>query len=598
MQDNPFRGSARRYSLTLNALRVFQERWVSVKRASLVNPIQSTIPRNLIFLLIWTLTVALLFGVLPSTSDLPAAAQEKKGAIHNLSGATSTPGQIEVTWDAASPAPTDYRVVWAKKDEKFRSYRDEEGNAYPTTNSVTLTGLEEGAEYKIMLRSRYFAPGGTKPTSSGPWSERVYSIVASTPTTTTTQAPTPESTQEPSVEGAITGLTLTTPALRTLGVSWDPASPAPVDYQLNWVKGDDSFAPDSRRWNLYPTANASTLKRLEAGAVYRVQVRARYQDTSDEEVLRNGPWSESASLTVAATSDQVTPPSKPTGLMALGAFNQVILLWNDPGDDSIVRYRVLRGTDADTLEVITENASSASADYTDIRVSPETTYIYAIEAVNSSGTSERSTTAAVSTPPNPGQSDGELQVAHQSEAQTLVSTLHQPTLTGSAESGVVDTSPRKLFQRFTTGDNSAGYSLSGVMVRLKTVADSSVPRVRIRKSDLCPLPQLASNFALLTNPTNFSEVARERNVFTAYFTAPDSTILEPNTTYWIIFEETSDDGYYSPAATTTSEIDSGGAQSWTVGSGCGTSGRGSLRGLTVFGLAHPRSISVVGSPLE
>ena len=80
------------------------------------------------------------------------------------------PGTLTIRWDAASPAPGDYRVNWARADEAFPSWQDDEGNAYPTSNSYTLSDLDEGSEYKVQVRSRYFDENGDLE-DSGPWSE-------------------------------------------------------------------------------------------------------------------------------------------------------------------------------------------------------------------------------------------------------------------------------------------------------------------------------------------------------------------------------------------------------------------------------------------
>ena len=49
---------------------------------------------------------------------------------------------------------------WAKSNESFPSYTEDHGNAYPTTNSHTESGLEEGAEYKVRVRARLFQGSG------------------------------------------------------------------------------------------------------------------------------------------------------------------------------------------------------------------------------------------------------------------------------------------------------------------------------------------------------------------------------------------------------------------------------------------------------
>ncbi|MDE2803469.1 MAG: fibronectin type III domain-containing protein, partial [Chloroflexota bacterium] len=84
-------------------------------------------------------------------------------------------GELRITWDASSPTPNDYRVIWALRNGSFPSWRDPDGNAYPTESELTLTGLEAGAEYKIRVRAR-FGRG-----DSSPWSEVVYGTTADVP---------------------------------------------------------------------------------------------------------------------------------------------------------------------------------------------------------------------------------------------------------------------------------------------------------------------------------------------------------------------------------------------------------------------------------
>ena len=81
-------------------------------------------------------------------------------------------GELRITWDAPSTAPNDYRVVWALGGDSFPSWRDPDGNAYPTEPEHTVTGLEAGGEYKVRVRARYGSDG------SGPWSDIAYGTVA------------------------------------------------------------------------------------------------------------------------------------------------------------------------------------------------------------------------------------------------------------------------------------------------------------------------------------------------------------------------------------------------------------------------------------
>ena len=88
--------------------------------------------------------------------------------------ASPSPGTLEITW---TPTPntviTDYRVMWARADQGFGSWRDSNtetlGNEYPTTNSLTLSGLEEGQTYKVKVRSRQAV--NRRFVWQSPWSE-------------------------------------------------------------------------------------------------------------------------------------------------------------------------------------------------------------------------------------------------------------------------------------------------------------------------------------------------------------------------------------------------------------------------------------------
>ena len=82
-----------------------------------------------------------------------------------------------IKWNSPASAPSDYRLVWARSDLDFLSYRfsneAHRGNEYPSggETALTLTGLTEGASYKVMLRARYHNAG------AGPWTaEQVFRV--------------------------------------------------------------------------------------------------------------------------------------------------------------------------------------------------------------------------------------------------------------------------------------------------------------------------------------------------------------------------------------------------------------------------------------
>ena len=84
---------------------------------------------------------------------------------------SSAPGTIQATWEEPSEDPANYRIVWAKVGEPFKTWTDPSGNAFPTAPSHAITGLEGGEQYKVKIRASY---AGT----SGGWSGELAVTVA------------------------------------------------------------------------------------------------------------------------------------------------------------------------------------------------------------------------------------------------------------------------------------------------------------------------------------------------------------------------------------------------------------------------------------
>ncbi len=83
--------------------------------------------------------------------------------IGRITLVSSVPGVLEASWEPPTEGPAGYRVTWAKVGESYPSFRDPDGNAYPTEPDHTITGLEAGQPYKVQVRATY---SGT----SGAWS--------------------------------------------------------------------------------------------------------------------------------------------------------------------------------------------------------------------------------------------------------------------------------------------------------------------------------------------------------------------------------------------------------------------------------------------
>ena len=117
------------------------------------------------------------------------------------------------------------------------------------------------------------------------------------------------------------------------------------------------------------------------------------------------------------------PPAAPTGLSATTvSHDSVTLEWDDPGDDSITGYMVLRRNaqdkDAGVFATIESNTGSAKTSYTDSTVSAETSYVYQIIAINPAGTSPQSDQIEVTTGVQPENTDTRQALTPQQTSST------------------------------------------------------------------------------------------------------------------------------------------------------------------------------------
>ena len=95
-------------------------------------------------------------------------------------------------------------------------------------------------------------------------------------------------------------------------------------------------------------------------------------------------------------------PDKPRGLEATATHDQVVLTWDDPQDDSITGYVILR-RNRDTarkgeFRELVSDTGTAALTYTDGSVQAASRYTYRIKAINEHGVSERSRWFHIDTP--------------------------------------------------------------------------------------------------------------------------------------------------------------------------------------------------------
>ena len=163
-----------------------------------------------------------------------------------------------------------------------------------------------------------------------------------------------------------------------------------VQYEYQWLADDTAIQG--------ATDATHTLANTEEGKAIKVQVSFT-DDAGNNEALT------SAATGAVSAAEPTEPPARPTGLSATASHDSVTLTWDDPGDDSITGYVILRrvrvnNTGGDFSELVTDTGTAATT-YTDDTVAAGITYTYRIKAINGAGTSERSRWFHIDTPAAP-----------------------------------------------------------------------------------------------------------------------------------------------------------------------------------------------------
>ena len=317
---------------------------------------------------------------------------------------------------------------------------------------------------------------------------------------------------------APTSLTISEVAHDSLILSWDDPQDANITgYRIQ--RGTDADSLNTIEANTESASTNYTDSTVEPETTYHYAVIALSQDG-------NGARSITSVTTPAEPKETVQndPPPAPTGLMAARVGHSVLALtWNDPQDDTITGYRILRGAEADNLSVINSDTGSNATEYEDDTVAPETTYHYAVMALSADGDGAQSTALSATTTEAPDSKDPPPQRvgARESTPQVLVSNIGQ----GPPVNRLFNTAI--YAQQFTTGTNPTGYTLSAIDLGLTTVtSETGFPTVKVYSS--------SGNGTEVTTLTPPSSVSTEVTNYT--YTAPANVTLAKNTDYWVVAE--------------------------------------------------------------
>ena len=507
---------------------------------------------TILAVMIALMTIVYIFGASPYANNGTFGtlqAQESNGAITGLTLTSDAPGALTVSWDAASPTPTDYRVDWAKSDEGYKSWKVDEGHKYPapSATTATITDLDHDTEYKIRMRARYYKGEHMGNSWGGPWGTATITV-AGEPADTPTPEPSPDPTPEP---GTIDTLAATDDDTGQLVLTWDPPaapSAAPTDYHVNWAKSSEDYPADTAEaGNAHPTTTTHTLAGLDYDTDYNVRVRARYTDGENAA----SPWTE----TTARVKLPLPMAINMTGA-AVSPASQVFLFWSDPSNDSTTGYQILRGPKADSLVIIEDDTGSTSTSYTDETPPAGQTHTYGVKARNASGLSPLSNTLTATVPA--AKEEEVLIVArHESVDNTLVSNLGETDAPQGAVAGLRFGIDREIAMPFTTGTNTFGYHLTSIQLYLRQDGTSaSTPHVSIRAdNEGVPSETVLSTFTTATALTATFQLIT--------FDTPDEVTLQPGTKYWLYFSATG--GPAGLQETASDDEDAESQPDWQIG---------------------------------
>ena len=330
-------------------------------------------------LLAAALTVLALAGALFALYVHPAYAQENSEPAKPTGlSATASHDQVVLTWnDPGDDSITGYVILRRDRDTDEKGHFDE---LVADTGSAdtTYTDTEVAAETRYTYRIKATNEHGTSERS------RWYHI--DTPAAPEPAANSP-ATGAPTITGTVQmGETLTAD---TSGIA-DADGLSNVQYEYQWLADDAEIAG--------ATNSTYTPAAADEGKAIRMRVSFT-DDAGNDETLT------SAATDVVAAAEPAELPDKPTGLEATVSPGQVVLAWNDPDDESITGYVILRrvrvNDQGGDFSVLVANTESAATTYTDNEVAASTTYTYRIKAINEHGVSERSRWYHIDTPAAP-----------------------------------------------------------------------------------------------------------------------------------------------------------------------------------------------------
>ena len=448
-----------------------------------------------------------------------------------------------------------------------------------TYRTVTLTWDDPQDDsitgYMILRRNRDTAPAGefNDPTKFTGTNDTTYtddSVAAGTPYTYRIQAVNAHGVSErsrwfhvdiplPPLPTMPTGLSAT-PSHNRVVLTWDDSNNDSITGYVILRRNRDTDA-EGEFTNLVNDTGSADTTYTDASVVAETPYTYRIQ------AINAGGTGEWSLLVHVDTPAEPEPPASPTGMLSASTPDTVMLFWDDPQDDTITGYRILRrdqDNDPDgDFATIAQDTGSVETSYTDTTVEPERGYVYRVLAINPGGGGEPSrdveaNTAAIVAPPEP------LRSLRAHVVSPLLENLAQTTFTASGRAVELNVGANDIAQQFTTGSNPAGYNLSGVKLDIIGLPNSPADvSVELWSATSGATPRPHARIATLTHST------RRFTTGVNTFNDPAGTRLAASTAYFLFASYVGtwngDIGQLDLTITLATSADDGSAPGWSVG---------------------------------
>ena len=271
-----------------------------------------------------------------------------------------------------------------------------------------------------------------------------------------------------------------------------------------------------------------------------------------------------------------------TGLTLTPSYDRVTLDWSTPSGDGVSGYRIWRGASAGELTVLVSDTGSTSTSYVDETVEDDTTYHYAVAALNAGGAGPQSTSSIATLPaprvtsqPTPEPEDP-LIAAQQQAANESVSFSDKPIVTfasnllkpnvpdaNNTPANILTPDEVPLQQSFTTGAD-AGYLLHSFSFNAYNNSQYLIASLWTDEGG-SPGEKLADLGQVGIHVADADEVSPYEDHTFEYL----DVFLFPSTTYWVQFANY--EVYYIEGRRTTfgitdaTDMDMGSLPGWSFG---------------------------------